>query len=110
MAQDLTLADSDTIKHIEHVYQPLLTYAITVENHLFCVGPDNVIVHNMDVAVTEVGAVYLGCIVAINPVVAIVGATLALAKLSYDIYNAAEIKAYINQNCKDNFSISDDSN
>jgi hypothetical protein len=107
MAQDLTYADIDSIKNIEHLYQSLVTYTITVENHLFCVSTDDLIVHNMDTAMLQTGVVYLGYIVAINPVVAIVGATLALAKLSHDIYNAAEIKTYINQHCKDNFSISD---
>lgn len=110
MARNLAYTDIDSIKYIEHVHEPLVTYIITVENHLFSVGADDLIAHNMDAVMVEAGVVYLGYIVAINPVVAIVGATLVLAKLSHDLYNVAEIKAYIHQNCKDNFSISDDPN
>ena len=90
MAQGIVPGDMPKVRNVEIINHPAITYNLTIEDHLFCITESDLIAHNMDAAALGAGAIHLGYITIIRPVIAVLGATLALSKLSHDSCNTAQ--------------------
>ncbi len=79
------------------IQESVKLYQLTVEDHIFVVEESNIVVHNVDFLVTPAGALYVASM--INPVTAVIGATVGLSALAYSAYmiHQAEQVAHLSQ-------------
>lgn len=61
-----------------------IVYCITVKDHIFCITHQDIPVHNSNAILIH--SFCLGYISIINPVIAILGATISLARIGYILY------------------------
>lgn len=79
----------------ELINQPICLYYLTVEDHVFCIAPKNLCVHNAEVIMNAFASISLGCITVTNPIAATIAATIALSFIVRKSY-----EAYIQENEK----------
>jgi hypothetical protein len=70
---------------VEKVDQETEVYAISVQDQTFYVTPYNIRVHNMSAAL-QATAITIGSITAVNPILATIGAGIALVTIGMKIY------------------------
>jgi hypothetical protein len=83
---DLILTALNTtcaIIDIARIYQDVILYKLSTTNHLLIISDLQLLVHNADIVLSPIA---IGCISTINPVVASIGATLALGAGALLIY------------------------
>ena len=92
-AQDVILNNNNqyAIDKIKIIHEEALLYVLAVNNHIFCIAPHNLIVHNSNAMMLDGIDVCLGSITVSNPVVALLGAAVALSKIFYDAYNDNQV-------------------
>ncbi len=72
----------DQYKPIDHV---ITLYQLAVEDHIFCIGPSDIIVHNVDIAF-GCALLFLEYVAYAHPVFAVIGPTFALATIAGKAY------------------------
>ncbi|HLJ31462.1 MAG TPA: polymorphic toxin-type HINT domain-containing protein [Candidatus Babeliales bacterium] len=65
----------------------LFLYSFSVEDHIFCIAPDDICVHNSHALALQAAAVYWGYITTVNPIVATVGIATALSSIAHKAYH-----------------------
>jgi hypothetical protein len=100
------LSQTAVIIHIETVKESTRVYRLTTADHTFCVSPYGFWAHNTDPATA---ALNMGYVLTLNPVVATIGATVALstaaALLLYESWNNQEPQQTNNEESLDDFYI-----
>ncbi len=77
-----------SIAHAELVHENELLYYLTVEGHTFCITPHGLCVHNSEALIVGTSSLFLSNIAIINPVIATIGATIALSTITHKAYQA----------------------
>ena len=76
------------IDEYELIPEVTVLYQLVVEDHIFCIGPSDIIVHNADVATVGVAMLFLEYVAYAHPVVALIGSTIALSTIARQAYKA----------------------
>jgi hypothetical protein len=90
-AQDDVLDAQGHMQNIEQyevIPETIMLYQLLVKDHTFCIGPSDIIVHNADIAIADTTMLFLEYITYTNPVIAIVGSTVALSTIFYKAYQS----------------------
>lgn len=72
----------------EVVHEPAILYMVATEDHVFCLAPYNIVVHNADAVALGVGTIFLEYVACANPVAVIIGSTIALSTIARRAYQA----------------------
>jgi len=75
------------VNSVEIIDESIVLHALTVEDQVFFVTPYNLLVHNMDAMALDATALALEYITISNPVIALLGAGVALSTVAYQAYN-----------------------
>lgn len=85
-----------SVDRVEIIPQEITVYALTVEDHEFCITEADIHVHNFNPDVVAPLILNIGAIAAINPVQALIGTAVTIAGLGYGAY-----KTYIKKGAHD---------
>lgn len=98
-AGDMLLNDVNAaclVTYVELISENKLLYYLTVEDHIFCIAPCDLCVHNAEALILGLSSICLGNVIVINPITATIGATIALSVIAQKTY-----QIYL-QRCSDN--------
>lgn len=76
------------INRCELIPETTVLYQLSVEDHIFCVGSENLIVHNADIATASAAMLCLEYVAYAHPVTVLVGCTLALSTIARQAYKS----------------------
>ncbi len=97
------LIDSNGYYHIvdqvTEIHEPTTLISITVDDHLFCIAPYDLLVHNMAAPLSAVTMISLGTICITNPVAVTIGVTLALSVVAKKAYAEWNHRTHTSHTC-----------
>ncbi|HLC06788.1 MAG TPA: toxin C-terminal domain-containing protein [Candidatus Babeliales bacterium] len=81
-------SESYEVTHKRVVCKKAFLYCLTVKDHTFSIAPHGLCVHNCEALAMGVSSMCLGNVIVINPIVAAIGAAIALSTIGHRAYQA----------------------